>query len=541
MDIKSIAYTSIKVKSALESVAASLEGVTTAYDVWIAAGNQGSMEDYIASLKGDPGDMTAEELDAAIGAAVEPVTSQLAEKANQIDLNNTNANIINLSNTKADKSEVTEGYNLLKGDLADLATFGNNLFNKETAIVGYTLTSTGDITNDGTVVSNASQYLTSDYIPCSKYIGWYFCIAPSNGSVCFYDSDKNFISKVDNILYHNKRKVVNGAYYLRFTTPKSQLDTTTARVFDVLPTEAPVYDDYGIKINDDVNIKSDDSKLDKNQGTDNSDKYMKVDNDGNLVPSDPPVDDRLFIGGTVTNAGQQEETISIGVNAGRNIQNGYIAIGHGAMGKATESTTDNDNGKYSTAIGHRALGQNTTGDHNTAVGWGCLSGNTTGNGNTALGQDALCHGNGDSNTCIGNRAYQRGQGSRNVVVGAGAMYTPDNSVEVPSGVENVSVGNSSGCPSGSGSKNTCIGHEARTIENIDYSTAIGYRSKARKSQQVVIGYTTNDIRYRILETLLNGDIVIHGTDNKFRKLTFNDDGSIGWIDVSSDYSDYINN
>lgn len=50
MDIKSIAYTNIKVKSALESVATSLEGVTTAYDVWIAAGNQGTIQDFLDSL-----------------------------------------------------------------------------------------------------------------------------------------------------------------------------------------------------------------------------------------------------------------------------------------------------------------------------------------------------------------------------------------------------------------------------------------------------------------------------------------------------------
>lgn len=50
MDIKSIAYTNIKVKSALESVATSLEGVTTAYGVWIAAGNQGTIQDFLDSL-----------------------------------------------------------------------------------------------------------------------------------------------------------------------------------------------------------------------------------------------------------------------------------------------------------------------------------------------------------------------------------------------------------------------------------------------------------------------------------------------------------
>lgn len=443
----------------------------------------------------------------------------------------------NLKNAYDDnKNKIDE----LKSDLADLATFGKNLFDKNKAIVGYALDDNGELTNDSSVFMNASQYLTSDFIPCFKYVGMYFCIAPENGAIYFYDENKQFISKISNILYSNGRKIINGAYYFRFITVKSALDTTTARVFDTMPTEAPVYDDYGIKINDDVNVKSDDSKLNKNQGTDNSDKYMKVDNDGNLVPSEPPVDDRLFIGGTVTNAGQQEETISIGVNAGRNTQNGYIAIGHGAMGKAIESTTDNDNGKYSTAIGHRALGKNTTGDHNTAVGWGCMGGNKTGNGNTAVGEDALCHSvEGNNNTCIGNRAYQMGLGSNNVVIGATAMYSSVSGKNTPTGNSNVAVGAGSGAADGNGDNNTAVGTGAKQDANLRFSVAIGALAEAHKSRQVVIGSTKSGTSHP-LETIFNGDIVICGTDMKFRKLIFNDDGTIKWEDVSANYSNYIN-
>lgn len=43
-----------------------------------------------------------------------------------------------------------------------------------------------------------------------------------------------------------------------------------------------------------------------------------------------------------------------------------------------------------------------------------------------------------------------------------------------------------------------------------------------------------------LETLLIGDIIIMGTDNVFRKLSFNEGGTISWTDVSADYADYIN-
>ena len=31
-----------------------------------------------------------------------------------------------------------------------------------------------------------------------------------------------------------------------------------------------------------------------------------------------------------------------------------------------------------------------------------------------------------------------------------------------------------------------------------------------------------------------------GTDNVFRKMSFNESGTISWTDVSADYADYIN-
>lgn len=423
----------------------------------------------------------------------------------------------------------------VREQFGELVTFGKNLFNKRTAKVGYTLDNDGNLTNDGTVIPNAPQYLTSDFIPCADYVKMYFCIAPNNGSVCFYDSNKKFISKINNILYSHGRKVVNGAFYLRFTTAKSKLDTTTARCFDTMQTEAPKYDDYGIHINDDVNIPKDETKLDKNQGSDNSGKYMKIDENGDLVPANVPVDDRLYIGEIVTNVNQNEETISIGVGAGRNTQNGYIAIGHGAMGKAEESTSDNDNGKFSTAIGHRALGENTTGDHNTAVGWGCLAGNTTGNGNTAVGEDALCHNKtGNGNTCIGNRAYQSGQGGSNVAVGALAMYSSA-SGSIPTGNGNVAIGYDSGAKNGAGKNNVAIGIGAKHADDTDFAIAIGALAETTKSRQVVIGSIKGGSPTPI-ETILNGDPIIRGTDGIFRKIVFNAGGTITWVDVSSDFS-----
>lgn len=486
---------------------------------------------YELCLKGIGGEVSPEEIKSAVNEYLEknPVKpGATTEQAQQIEQN------------KKDVVSLKEETGSLKEDLGDLATFGKNLFNKETATIGYTLDNNGELTNDSSVIPNASQYLTSNFIPCENYVGMYFCIAPENGAVCFYDNNKKFISKISNILYNNGRKIIKNSSYLRFSTPKSQLNTTTARVFDSMPLEAPSYDEYGTKLNENLKIPSDNTKLNKNQGSDNVGKYIKVEEDGNLTPDDPPVDDRMYIGKTVTNAGQQEETISIGVGAGRNMQNGYIAIGHGAMGVAEESTMNDDNGKYSVAIGHRALGANTTGDHNTAVGWGCLGGNKTGNGNTAVGEDALCHSvEGNNNTCIGNRAYQMGLGSNNVVIGATAMYSSISGKNTPTGNSNVAVGAGSGAADGNGDNNTAIGTGAKQDANLRFSTAIGALAEAHKSRQVVIGSTKSGTSHP-LESILNGDIIICGTDMKFRKLIFNDDGTIKWEDVSENYSEYTN-
>ena len=437
--------------------------------------------------------------------------------------------------TKQNLANFTE--KLLENDKKIVDTIfstGKNLYNYRTATIGYSLDNSGELTNDNSVISNAKQYFVSDFIPCDKYVGMYFCIAPSNGNVCFYDSSKAFISKVQNILYSNGRTIPSGACYLRFTAAKSNAELTTARVFSQKPTSAPDYDSYGTTLKESVIIPQTDSKLDKNQGITNADKYLKIGSDGNVIPSDAS-DDRLFIGETVTNDGKQDETISIGVEAGRNIQNGYIAIGHGAMANAEESVAGVDNGKYSTAIGHRALNKNTTGDHNTAIGWGAMESNTTGNGNTAVGEDAMCHTiTGESNTCIGNRAYQKGAGSKNTVVGATAMYSSVTG-KTPTGDSNTAIGYGAGSANGNSNYCTAVGFAAKHADDTNYAISIGAEARTQKDKQCVIG-AYHSASIRPVETVLCGNIVVCGTDGMFRKLVFNTDGSISWTDVSSDYT-----
>ena len=446
---------------------------------------------YELCLKGIGGEISPEEIKAAVNEYLEknPVKpGATTEQAQQIEQN------------KTDVASLKEETNSLKEDLGDIFTIGKNQFDINN-LTNEVYSSNGELTDN-------LNYLLTDFIDVRDKQGYY--IASSyNGYFVQFDSSKTFISKIENILYSNNRTIASNAAYIRIGIGKkvSEIQDETVWIEKEKITEAPLYDKHGKHINDDVDI---------------------------------PPDNRVYIGQKIPNGGTKDgdQTISIGKGACRDEKCGIIAIGVDAASK-TESTDESDNGHYSIAIGHRALQKNVTGDHNTAIGWGAMADNYSGNGNTALGEDALCHNReGNANTCVGNRAYQMGTGNRNVVIGSSAMYTSQTVSEQPSGNENVSIGVSSGCPSGHGNRNVCIGHEAQTAENIEASVAIGYRSRARKSQQVVIGNTT--AYKRTLETLLIGDIVILGNDNIFRKLLFNDDGTIKWEDVSTNYSDYIN-
>lgn len=383
-------------------------------------------------------------------------------------------------------------------ELHSYLTSGKNLVDIKKVTYGYRLMASGEI------VAHPS-YAISDYIDCADFSS-YFLASNYNGSACFYDADKNYMSGYDNILYSNGRKIANGAKYVRATWGNSEIEAymqnVTLVVSEMQLTDTPKYDKFGKRISDDVDVK----------------------------------DKRLFVGEEVTNAGKKNQAISIGEGACRNIVSAPIAIGTDALASLVESTEDNDAGKYSVAIGHQCMQRTTTGDHNTGVGWGCMADNKTGCGNTAMGEDAMCHSTeGDSNTCIGNRAYQTGKGSRNTVVGATAMY--GGSDKTPTGDGNVAVGFGAGLLEGNGDSNTAVGTYAKHInEDSRYSVAIGAMAKTTKSRQVVIGSTENGTPHP-LETVLNGDIVICGTDMVFRKLIFNKDGSVSWIDVSSEYDE----
>ena len=182
-----------------------------------------------------------------------------------------------------------------------------------------------------------------------------------------------------------------------------------------------------------------------------------------------------------------------------------VAIGHNALSTedATsglvaigESALENANGtdSQSVAVGFEALHNMTTGGGNTAVGYqagealstavGCtfigqLAGtDATGNDNTAVGTQALfTETSGADNVAIGHDALRTQNGaSSNTAVGSHAgdsittggnntMVGHNSGHQISTGVQNVTVGNQSGDGLTTGNANILIGHEAGSGSN----------------------------------------------------------------------------
>lgn len=400
-----------------------------------------------------------------------------------------------------------------------------NHIDKSKVEVGFMLNKT-----TGVLEAN-SNYNTTDFINVENFVNYYIYYRYSGAYFCIYDSSKNYLSTIQNIQISNNRKL-NSSYnaiYIRVTYVKSD-EFPDLRMTLTQPTEFEDYEEYikpskkliGIEVPADIN------KLDKEQGVENSGKFMQVSDDGFIKPSDfvPGEDNRLYVGKKIVNVNQSEETISIGTGATRTTQNGVVAIGCNAMKNLQEANATTDNGKFNVAIGNHAMMSTTTGDHNTAVGWSAMKDNVSGKFNTAVGEDALLHNiSGEGNTCIGNRAYQNGIGSRNTVVGTNAMFTTNTGTQ-PSGNANTAVGYLAGNGQGGGSNNTAIGADAKSQDGVNYSIAIGSNARATKSKQCVIGTAKN-----ILENILFGDLIIC-QGGVYRKLVFNSDNSISWIQVT---------
>ena len=115
-----------------------------------------------------------------------------------------------------------------------------------------------------------------------------------------------------------------------------------------------------------------------------------------------------------------------------------------------------------TAVGFRAMLNNTTGNYNTAFGASASLNNATTNNNTAIGYRALVNSSGSFNTAVGSEAGQANTtGTSNTFIGKDAGYTN------VTGTANTLIGLGSGYSTTVGNFNSFVGYYS------GYSNSIG--------------------------------------------------------------------
>ena len=200
---------------------------------------------------------------------------------------------------------------------------------------------------------------------------------------------------------------------------------------------------------------------------------------------------------------------AIGLNALNLNTTGYsnIAIGDNALAKNTEGILNTSvgvyalannngtgiydagngitwpNGSGNTALGHRALTNNTIGSWNTALGNSALSSNTTAINNVAIGTMSLNANtvNGD-NTGLGSYTLQQSTSYGNTAAGSHALQ------QNTTGGNNTAVGSYTMYLNTTGANNTAIGKDAmKDNVNFSNSTAIGYNAQVTANNQVQLG------------------------------------------------------
>jgi len=175
----------------------------------------------------------------------------------------------------------------------------------------------------------------------------------------------------------------------------------------------------------------------------------------------------------------------IGNNSGLSITSGT-----GNIGIADEALRNNTIGINNTALGIRALKENSTGSFNIALGVDALFSNTVGHSNTALGFQTLpLNTSGENNTAAGRWAMgSNTTGNFNAAFGAGALSHNTTGVQhVAVGFEalhtnttadnNTAVGFRSLFSNTTGTQNVALGVEVLRL-NITgiYNTALGFQA-----------------------------------------------------------------
>ena len=195
--------------------------------------------------------------------------------------------------------------------------------------------------------------------------------------------------------------------------------------------------------------------------------------------------------------------VAIGANALRlaTSPNYIVAIGDSTLYKNGMGGNIPQHGTANTAVGSKALGNNTLGYDNTSIGYQSMYHNTTGIGNSALGVLSLHINNGMYNTAVGYQSLAINQtggfntaiggsalrnntlGSRNVAIGTTALFSNG------TGTRNTAVGDSALVYNESGSYNIAIGQKANNSLALTNSIAVGYFSYPNNDNVALLGNT----------------------------------------------------
>lgn len=150
----------------------------SAYQIWLDEGNVGTEQDFLASLKGDPGSSQAYPFSLVSGFVGGNDVAPTAEDVKQLKLQH---------DALAEKV-VPPPVDALPYDLVKV-----NLFDPDDVTTGYYIDSNGNL------VSTQADYLVTGYIPFTPSMGKLTLsvagnsVLGSGGNIAFYDADKNFL------------------------------------------------------------------------------------------------------------------------------------------------------------------------------------------------------------------------------------------------------------------------------------------------------------------------------------------------------------
>ncbi len=155
-----------------------------------------------------------------------------------------------------------------------------------------------------------------------------------------------------------------------------------------------------------------------------------------------------------------------------------VAIGDSALRNNGLNATQNFHGTANTALGSKALMENTIGRQNTGLGYAALRENISGSGNTALGYNSLTlNESGTGNTAAGHLAlFENIDGSYNTAFGYDALRFNDN------GSLNAALGHQALYNNLSGKGNIGIGYKALTNNSTGFhNSGVGREADVNNS------------------------------------------------------------